>query len=248
MATAAGSSGAAGAELTCHGLGLRPGARCHHREVAADEAVSLEDVELPESMVTQDYLKAIYNLGEWGQPGASASELAARLGVGAPTVTENVQRLAAAGLVNYQPYRRVTLTESGQVAALAMVRRHRLIETYLALALDYGWDEVHEDAERLEHSVSPLLMRRMDAHLGTPLRDPHGDPIPQLDGRVVTPPAHRLDEVLPGVRVRIARISDTEPDLLREITDAGLGLDEELVAGGSALSAAATAAVWVVAA
>src|SRR5699024_9839006 len=158
-----------------------------------------------------------YTLGEWGEPGASASELAARLDVGAPTVTENVQRLAAAGLVHYQPYRRITLTETGQLAALAMVRRHRLIETYLALALDYRWDQVHEDAERLEHSVSALLMRRIDAHLDTPLRDPHGDPIPQLDGRVVTPPAHRLDEVLPGSRVRIARISDAVPELLREI-------------------------------
>ena len=233
---------------SCHGLALLPGARCHHREVGPAEAVSLEEVDLPESVVTQDYLKAIYNLGEWGEPGATASELAARLGVGAPTVTENVQRLAAAELVHYQPYRRVTLTDAGQLAALAMVRRHRLIETYLALALDYRWDEVHEDAERLEHSASPLLMRRMDAHLGAPLRDPHGDPIPQLDGRVVTPPAHRLDDVPPGVLVRIARISDTEPDLLREITGAGLGLDDELVTGAGALSAAATAAVWVVAA
>ncbi|WP_277050013.1 metal-dependent transcriptional regulator [Ruania albidiflava] len=232
---------------SCHGLVLLPGARCHHREVGPAEAVSVEEVDLPESVVTQDYLKAIYNLGEWGEPGATASELAARLGVGAPTVTENVQRLAAAGLVHYQPYRRVTLTDAGQLAALAMVRRHRLIETYLALALGYRWDEVHEDAERLEHSASPLLMRRMDAHLGAPLRDPHGDPIPQLDGRVVTPPAHRLDDVPPGVRVRIARISDTEPDLLREITGAGLGLDDELVAGDGTLSAAATAAVWVVA-
>src|SRR5699024_5180323 len=120
--------------------------------------------------------------------------------------------------------------------------------TYLALALDYRWDQVHEDAERLEHSVSALLMRRIDAHLDTPLRDPHGDPIPQLDGRVVTPPAHRLDEVLPGSRVRIARISDAVPELLREITGAGLGLDDELEAGSTGLSPAASAAIWVIAA
>lgn len=233
---------------SCHGLALVAGARCQHREVGAAEAVSLAEVQLPESMVTQDYLKAIHTLGEWGQPGASASELAARLDVGAPTVTENVQRLAAAGLVHYQPYRRITLTDSGQLAALAMVRRHRLIETYLALALDYRWDEVHEDAERLEHSVSALLMQRIDAYLGAPLRDPHGDPIPQLDGRVVTPPAHRLDEVHPGVRARIARISDAEPELLREITEVGLGLDDELVSGATGLSPAATAAIWVIAA
>ena len=233
---------------TCHGLALLAGARCSHREVGPAEAVSLESVHLPESMVTQDYLKAIYTLGEWGEPGASASELAARLDVGAPTVTENVQRLAAASLVHYQPYRRITLTETGQLAALAMVRRHRLIETYLALALGYRWDEVHEDAERLEHSVSGLLMRRMDAHLNTPLRDPHGDPIPQLDGRVVTPPAHRLDEVCPGTRARIARISDAEPELLREITEAGLNLDDELVSDNTGLSPAATAAIWVIAA
>ena len=231
---------------SCHGLALAAGAHCHHREVPAAAAVSLEEVQLPESMVTQDYLKAIYTLGEWGEPGASASELAARLDVGAPTVTENVQRLAAASLVHYQPYRRITLTDAGQLVALAMVRRHRLIETYLALALDYRWDEVHEDAERLEHAVSALLVRRIDAHLDTPLRDPHGDPIPQLDGRVVTPPAHRLDEVRPGTRARIARISDAEPELLREITEAGLGLDDELVSDASGLSPAATAAIWVI--
>src|SRR5699024_5473833 len=140
---------------------LLPGVTCAHPEVRAQgwpaapdaEAPStgLDALEIPSSAVTQDYLQAIYTLGEWGQPGASASDLAARLGVGAPTATEHLQRRAGAGLVNYQPYRRITLTAEGRQVALAMVRRHRLMETYLAWRLGYSWDEVHDDAERLEH-------------------------------------------------------------------------------------------------
>src|SRR5699024_1662870 len=113
---------------SCHGLPLLPGVTCAHPEVSAQglpaggpspEAshTDLDALEIPSSAVTQDYLKAIYTLGEWDQPGASASDLAARLGVGAPTVTEHVQRLAAAGLVHYQPYRRITLTDQGQQVA-----------------------------------------------------------------------------------------------------------------------------------
>ncbi|TDE89712.1 metal-dependent transcriptional regulator [Occultella glacieicola] len=208
----------------------------------------MDDVELPASNVTQDYLKAIYNIGEWGPEGASTSELAARLGVGAPTVSENVQRLAGAGLVHYKPYRRITLTVQGRRVALAMVRRHRLMETYLALQLGYGWDEVHDDAEQLEHSVSDRLLGRMDEVLGHPVRDPHGDPIPQPDGTVALPRAHRLADVTPGQPVRIARISDAEPELLREIADLELDLDTEIEAGSVDLSPDATAAIWVISA
>ena len=242
----------------CHGLPLLPGVSCAHPEVSAQgwpaapaaEAAStdLDALEIPSSAVTQDYLKAIYTLGEWDQPGASASDLAARLGVGAPTVTEHVQRLAVAGLVNYQPYRRITLTAQGQQVALAMVRRHRLMETYLALRLGYSWDEVHDDAERLEHAVSPVLMQRIDANLDHPRRDPHGDPIPQADGTVVVPPAHRMDQVQPGTRVRVVRISDADPELLRELSAARVGLDVELEAAAAGLSAQAATAIWVVAA
>lgn len=239
---------------TCCGLPLRGGVTCAHSSTAGAVAaatgagVDLDTLQVPTSAVTQDYLKAIYTLGEWDAPGATSSDLATRLGVGAPTVTEHVQRLAAAGLVHYQPYRRITLTDRGQQAALAMVRRHRLMETYLAVRLGYTWDEVHEDAERLEHAVSPVLMRRIDADLRHPDRDPHGDPIPQPDGSVHLPPAHRLDEVEPGPRVRVVRISDADPQLLRELTAAGIDLDVELDAAASGLSAPAAAAIWVVAA
>ncbi|CAM3707605.1 metal-dependent transcriptional regulator [Occultella aeris] len=247
----------------CAGLTLAPGVRCEHPDAgvagalapaagdvaadagSADGSLRVDDVELPTSNVTQDYLKAIYNIGEWGPDGASTSELAARLGVGAPTVSENVQRLAGAGLVHYKPYRRVTLTVQGRRVALAMVRRHRLMETYLALQLGYGWDEVHDDAEQLEHSVSDRLLGRMDDVLGHPVRDPHGDPIPQPDGTVALPRAHRLDDVTPGQPVRIARISDAEPELLREISDHDLDLDTEIEAGAVDLSTEATAAIWV---
>lgn len=231
---------------TCHGLPLLTGVVCAHPDSTPGPALDLDALQIPSSAVTQDYLKAIYTLGEWGKPGASSSDLAARLDVGAPTVTEHVQRLAGFGLVHYRPYRRVTLTEAGQQAALAMVRRHRLVETYLALRLGYGWDEVHDDAERLEHAVSAMLMQRIDATLDFPRRDPHGDPIPQADGTVSVPPAHRLDQVQPGVRVRVARISDADPAMLRELTAAGIGLDREL--DSTDLGPGAATAIWVVAA
>lgn len=241
----------------CRGLPLLPGTPCHHGATGSrgvdregdDPAgpVSLDAIELPTSTMTQDYVKAVYNQEEWGPEGASTSELAARMGVGASTVSENVGKLAAAGLVHHEPYGRITLTSDGRRIALAMVRRHRLVETYLSQALGYGWDEVHDDAEVLEHAVSETLLTRMDEVLGHPDRDPHGDPIPQADGTVRVPPAHRLDEVAPGGRGRIARISDAEPSLLREIAALGLDLDEEVEAGALPLSAAATGVIWVVA-
>ncbi|QIS14298.1 hypothetical protein F5544_32295 [Nocardia arthritidis] len=106
-----------------------------------------------------------------------------------------------------------------------MVRRHRLLETFLVNELGYGWDEVHDEAEVLEHAVSELLMARIDAKLGYPDRDPHGDPIPSVDGAVPTPPARQLSDFGAGESGRVARISDSDPDMLRYFDSVGIALD-----------------------
>ena len=174
--------------------------------------------------VAQDYLKIIWSAREWSGAPVTTKMLALRLGVGAPTVSETVRRLTAQGLVEHAPYGEIALTDVGRAHAVAMVRRHRLLETFLVQQLGYAWDEVHDEAEVLEHAVSDLLIERIDARLGRPARDPHGDPIPTRDGVVPAPAARPLWEVGPGEWV-VARISDADPRLLRFCAAAGLGLD-----------------------
>ncbi|MEE6282074.1 metal-dependent transcriptional regulator [Georgenia sp. MJ170] len=183
---------------------------------------------LPDSNVAQDYLKLIYAAGEWGEAGMSVSALAGRLGVAASTVSQTVRRLSTEGLVHHERYGVITLTETGRRAALAMVRRHRLIETLLVEHLGYAWDEVHDEAEVLEHAVSDLLVDRVDALLGHPTRDPHGDPIPTRDGVVQVPAAVPLAVVPAGGSGMVARISDAEPQVLRHLADVGVRLDARL--------------------
>ena len=174
--------------------------------------------------VAQDYLKVIWTAREWSSAPVTTKMLAERLGVRASTVSETVRRLGAQGLVEHAPYGAIELTATGRAHAVAMVRRHRLIETLLVRELGYGWDEVHDEAEVLEHAVSDLLIERIDVRLGRPERDPHGDPIPTPDGRVPTPPARRLWDLEPGEWV-VVRISDADPDLLRYCASVGLVLD-----------------------
>ncbi|MDM8086582.1 metal-dependent transcriptional regulator [Cellulomonas cellasea] len=174
--------------------------------------------------VAQDYLKVIWSAGEWSQAPVTTKMLAERLGVGASTVSETVRRLADQGLVTHAPYAPIELTPLGAAHAVAMVRRHRLIETFLVSVLGYGWDEVHDEAEVLEHAVSDLMVDRMDARLGFPTRDPHGDPIPTADGHVPMPPARVLWDLADGDWV-VARISDSDPELLRYLESVGLVLD-----------------------
>ncbi len=181
-------------------------------------AMSLDEI----TPVAQDYLKAIWSATEWGDAPLSTKSLAARMGTTAPNVTETVKRLAAQGLVEYQPYKPVTLTGKGREHAIAMVRRHRLLESFLAATLGYSWDEVHAEAERLEHAASDELIERIDQMLGRPTRDPHGDPIPTPEGQRAQP-AHavRLDVAEPGF-YRVLRISDADPQRLVRFQQAGL--------------------------
>ncbi|WP_309106491.1 metal-dependent transcriptional regulator [Arthrobacter sp.] len=173
----------------------------------------------------EDYVKVIYSFTEWQDKPITSSQLAQRLGVANSSVSEMVRKLKEQGLVDHKPYSAITLTENGISLALSMVRRHRLIETYLVQELGYSWDEVHDEAEHLEHAVSDTFIERMAAKLGNPLRDPHGDPIPSADGSVKMPPAHRLSELDEGHTGRITRISDENPELLRYLSSEEIDLD-----------------------
>ncbi|WP_284975312.1 metal-dependent transcriptional regulator [Arthrobacter sp. efr-133-TYG-104] len=173
----------------------------------------------------EDYVKVVYSYTEWQDTPITSSQLALRLGVANSSVSEMVRKLKDQGLVDHQPYSAITLTPQGTRLALSMVRRHRLIETYLVEELGYSWDEVHDEAELLEHAVSDTFIERMSAKLGHPSRDPHGDPIPGPDGSVELPSAMRMIELDHGHTGRITRISDENPDLLRYLAAEGITLD-----------------------
>jgi DtxR family Mn-dependent transcriptional regulator len=177
------------------------------------------------SSVAQDYLKVIWTAQEWSREKVTTKLLAERIGVSASTVSEAVRKLADQSLVEHARYGAITLTEAGRRAAITMVRRHRLIETFLVNELGYGWDEVHDEAEVLEHAVSETLVERIDTKLGHPDRDPHGDPIPSVDGAVPTPPARQLSDFQDGENGRVARISDFDPAMLRYFDSVGIALD-----------------------
>ncbi|WP_422933645.1 metal-dependent transcriptional regulator [Sinomonas sp. P47F7] len=173
----------------------------------------------------EDYVKVIYSFTEWQDKPITSSQLALRLGVANSSVSEMVRKLKDQGLVDHQPYGAVRLTDAGTRLALTMVRRHRLLETFLVHELGYSWDEVHDEAEQLEHAVSDTFVERLAEKLGHPDRDPHGDPIPTPTGRVEHPPALRLGELDPGHEGRITRISDDDPEMLRYLAREHIVLD-----------------------
>ena len=179
--------------------------------------------------MAQDYVSAIWKSEEWSDARTSAGDIAARMGVATSTVSGNLRRLTADGLVEHERYGAVTLTAEGRAAAVQMVRRHRLLETYLVDRLGYGWDEVHDEAEHLEHAASATFIDRIDRELGFPVRDPHGDLIPRRDGRVEASEAVSLAGVDVGTSASIARISDEDPALLRYLDGHGLRPDARIV-------------------
>ena len=179
--------------------------------------------------VAQDYLKVIWTAQEWSREKVSTKMLAERIGVSASTASESIRKLADQGLVDHEKYGAVTLTQAGRTAALGMVRRHRLMETFLVRMLGYSWDEVHDEAEVLEHAVSDRMLDRIDAKLGYPKRDPHGDPIPAADGHVPTPDARQLSVCEDGESGIVARISDADPEMLRYFDSVGITLDSRLM-------------------
>lgn len=181
------------------------------------------------SLTVENYVKTIYHIATGRERrAATTGEIAAALGVSPGTVTAMLKTLDAAGLATYMPYEGVSLTRSGRVLALRVLRRHRLIELFLMRTLGLSWDEVHDEAEHMEHAVSDMLVDRIDAYLGRPDVDPHGDPIPPAD-------AHSLevvtDDSLPllsacdgGKSFRLSRVLDQSADFLRFLTEAGLSL------------------------
>lgn len=187
---------------------------------------------MPTSPAADDYLKTIYAHTEWQDRPITPSVLAAKLGIAPSSVTEMVKKLAAAGLVSHEPYRAVTLTEAGRERALTMTRRHRLIETWLVQEFGYAWDEVHDEAEVLEHAVSDRMLERIDEKLGRPRFDPHGDAIPAPDGSVARVPFALLASAEEGHTGRVLRVLDKDPLLLRAITSSGIEVGTELTVRG----------------
>lgn len=182
----------------------------------------------------QDYLKVIYELNETGEP-ASTMALATRLKVKPASVTSMLQRLAAAHppLVIYHKHHGAVLSEAGKRAALEVIRHHRLLESYLVEHFGYAWDEVHEEACRLEHVISEKLEARIAAALGHPCRDPHGDPIPTAD--LIFPlleETRPLSTLRPPQRAVVQRVVNTDSALLRYLEDLGLIPGAQLIIRG----------------
>ncbi|NHZ71669.1 MAG: metal-dependent transcriptional regulator [Aquificales bacterium] len=170
----------------------------------------------------EDYLKTIYMLAEAESP-VSTSRIAEAREVKPGSVTSMLQRLAKLNLVDYEKHYGVTLTESGEKIALEVIRHHRLLELYLSEALGFGWDEVHEQAELLEHVISEKLEERIAAVLGNPTLDPHGDPIPAKDGTIIQQETRPLTAVSPGETVLVTRIPDDgDSERLRYLAELGL--------------------------
>lgn len=175
----------------------------------------------PLTGTVEDYLKAIYEL-ERGSAAAGTNDIAQLLALTPASVTGMVKRLADQGLLAYEPYRGVKLTEAGRRAALRTLRRHRVIESYLVQVLGYSWDRVHDEAERLEHAASEELVDRMAESMGEPAVDPHGAPIPARDGTIDERDYHSLSDLGEGVTARVVRVGDDNPQMLRYLFEVGI--------------------------
>ena len=180
----------------------------------SNQAAEVSETEYTSSI--EDYLKTIYELSrETGAGGGS--DVALRLDVTRASVSGMMRRLAEQELVEHKPYGELRLTAAGRAIALRLLRRHRVIETYLVTVLGYRWDLVHGEAERLEHAASDELVDRMAAALGEPVVDPHGAPIPSRSGAVVEPVLRPLAELQAGEEAQVARVQDYDPALLRHL-------------------------------
>jgi DtxR family transcriptional regulator, Mn-dependent transcriptional regulator len=189
-------------------------------------AVRAESTEV--SNAVQDYAKAIWSIAQRGDEPVSTSAIAERLEVSPASASAMVKRLEVLGLVTREPYHGVRLTRAGQRVALEVLRHHRLLELYLAEALGMSWDRVHEEAEVLEHAISPELSDLIEAKLGHPTHDPHGDPIPTRDGEIDESPTRALADLAPGERGVFARVSDSNPEMLRYLSKRGIAPGDEL--------------------
>lgn len=186
---------------------------------------------MPRSDLTtsaENYLKVIWSLSEWSDEPVTVSRIAEHTGLRLSSVSDGIRRLVAKELLHHAPYGSIELTDTGRAHALDVVRRHRLLEAFLVSTLGYTWDEVHDEAEDLEHAVSDRLIDRIDALLGRPERDPHGDPIPSADGTIRLPDARPLSADGVAGRVVVERISDRDPELLKHLAEYGITVGTEL--------------------
>ena len=176
------------------------------------------------SLTTENYVKAIHLIcTDRDNRPASTGEIATAMGVSPGTVTSMLKTLSEAKLATYTPYEGVRLTDSGDALALRVIRRHRLIELFLVKTLGLSWDEVHEEAEHMEHAVSDRLVDRIEEYLDFPESDPHGDPIPKADGTVTEiQHTHRLIDLSTGQEFCLVRVLDQSADFLRYLSDSGL--------------------------
>ena len=177
------------------------------------------------SLTVENYVKTIYQISSEadGAP-AATGKIAQALGVSPGTVTSMLKTLSEGALATYTPYGGVKLTGAGEALAMRVVRRHRLIELFLVNTLNLSWDEVHEEAEHMEHAVSDRLIDRIEQSLGYPEVDPHGDPIPKADGSVRHASGRRLSACSDGDSFRLARVKDQSTEFLRYLSDNGLSL------------------------
>jgi DtxR family transcriptional regulator, Mn-dependent transcriptional regulator len=182
------------------------------------------------SSAVEDYTKAIYALHDRGEGGeaVSTNAVADRLGVTAASASQMLKRLGEAGLVTHQPYHGVILTDAGRRVALEVIRHHRLLELYLVESLGVPWDRVHQEAEVLEHVLSEELEELIAVKLGDPTTDPHGDPIPTRELTIDERDTESLQSLPVGARGTFARVSDTDPEMLRYLADRGISPGDEL--------------------
>jgi DtxR family Mn-dependent transcriptional regulator len=185
----------------------------------------------PLTAPVEDYLKAIFEIEIAEQSAAGTNEIAQALRIAPASVTGMLRRLAEQGLISYERYRGVRLSDAGRRAALRTIRRHRVIEAYLTEALGYPWDRVHEEAERLEHAASDELIDRMASAIGEPTTDPHGAPIPTREGTIDAERLIALVDVPEGEVVRIRQVGDRDPERLRYLAELGVtpGADVRVV-------------------
>jgi len=180
------------------------------------------------SLVEENYLKAIYHLSDGGLSQVSTNAIAEAIHTKPASVSDMIQKLDRKGVIQYTKYQGVKVTDAGREAALKVIRKHRLWEVFLVKNLNFNWDEVHEVAEQLEHIRSPLLIKRLDAFLGHPNVDPHGDPIPDATGAINTKPQKQLQQLSPGSEGVIRAVKDSSPEFLQHMDKLGAYLGAQI--------------------
>lgn len=177
----------------------------------------------------ENYLKAVYSRISESGSGATTSALAEKLDVSNAAISDMAKKLSGEGLVTYERYKGMELTNRGKKVALKIIRRHRLWELFLINVLGLSWSEVHDEAENLEHSTSDFLIDKIDQYLGFPTFDPHGDPIPRKNGTIpITPEVIELKEGDVGIKYKIGRVNDSNSELMNYLTKIGICLSKEI--------------------